>query len=149
MAEPTTWIGLGLILGGMLLIFLEIMNPGLFIAVVGTVMIILGILVLVIGMAVFQPWGALLTVFIAIGASAATLWGYRRWAPPGDKPITLSKDSLPGMEGTVEQAIPAGGTGEVRVSGQRWHATCEVDLSVGTKIRVDSVDGLTLNVKAL
>ncbi len=146
--DITTWIGLGLILGGMLLIFLEIMNPGLFIAVVGTVMVIMGVLILIIGGAIFTAWGALLTVVIAIVASVGTIWGYRKWAPPGEKPITLSKDSLPGLEGRVEQAIPAGGVGEVRVSGQRWHARAEVDLSVGTPIIVDSVDGLTLNVRS-
>ncbi len=149
--EPTTWIGLGLILGGMLLIFLEILNPGIFIAVVGTVMIIMGALVLIMGEAVLQPWGALLTVGIAIIASAGTIWGYKKWAPPGDKPVTLSKDSLPGLEGKVEQAIPVGGTGEVRVSGQRWHATADMAdaaLPVGTPIVVESVDGLTLNVRS-
>lgn len=146
--DVTTWIGLGLILGGMLLIFLEIMNPGIFIAVVGTVMVIMGILVIIMGTTIFTAWGALLTVVIAIVASAGTIWGYRKWAPPGEKPITLSKDSLPGLEGKVEQDIPAGGTGEVRVSGQRWHATADMPLAAGTPIVVDSVDGLILNVRS-
>ncbi len=146
--DATTWIGLGLVLGGMLLIFLEIMNPGIFIAVVGTVMIIMGALVIVMGAAIFTAWGALLTVVIAIVASTGTIWGYKKWAPPGDKPITLSKDSLPGLEGRVLEEIPAGGTGEVNVSGQRWHATSDTPLGVGTPIVVESVDGLTLNVRS-
>ncbi len=147
MAEPTTWIGLALILIGMLLIFLEVANPGFFIAVVGTVMIVLGILVLVVGSRVFEPIYAILLVAVAIGASWGTMAIYRRWARPDEKPITVSKDSLPGMKGTVEQAIPAGGTGEVRVAGQRWHATAAADIAVGTKITVEDVDGLTLTVK--
>lgn len=130
------------------MIFLEVMNPGLFIAVVGTVMIALGILVLFMGAAVYSAWGAATTVLVAIAASWGTLMVYRKWAPPGDKPVTLSKDSLPGMTGKVEETIPAGGTGEVRVAGQKWHATSPTELTVGTPITVDSVDGLILNVRS-
>lgn len=149
MVEVTTWIALALILGGMLLIFLEIMNPGLFIAVVGTVMVVLGLLVWIVGTSVFEPWGAVLTVGIAIVASWITLAAYRRWAPPSDRPVTMSKDSLPGMEGRVEQAIFAGERGEVRVAGQRWHATADADLPPGTRVRIRDVDGLTLIVDAV
>ncbi len=149
MVEVTTWIGLDMVLLGMLLVFLEIMNPGFFIAVVGSVLIVLGILVIFMGSAVFAPWGAGLTVAVAILASWGTLAAYRRWAEPDDKPITVSKDSLPGMEGRIEEAITAGGTGEVRVAGQKWHATASIDIAAGTKVRVDEVDGLTLVVSPL
>jgi inner membrane protein len=57
-----------------------------------------------------------------------------------------SVDSMVGEQGTVIEAIPAGGSGRVDVRGSTWIARSKADqvIGVGARCRIESVDGLTL-----
>lgn len=147
--EWQLWISIGCIIAGLLLIFLEVANPGFFIAVPGTVLLGFGFLSLAAPHIFFDGGAAAWTIaiFFVLG-TPATIWAYKRWAPPGDRPVTLSNDSLPGREGKVVQTIAPGMPGKVRVSGQTFGATAQETLAMGTPVRVISVDGLTLHVES-
>ncbi len=149
MAALAIWLSIGLILFGLLLVLLEAANPGFFIAVPGTIMVGLGIMGLIAPHLLFGPWAAISIPVFGIPATIATIWAYKKWAPPGEKPITMSSDSLPGETGTVERAISPTKSGLARVQGTVWRATAHTEIAAGTRIRVVSADSLTLTVEPL
>ncbi len=65
----------------------------------------------------------------------------RRLAP------TTSGAALVGMHGTIRRAPDAGAGGAVFVDGELWRVRPGVDVSVGDRVRVTSVDGLELDVE--
>lgn len=143
MADVETWLAITAILVGLVLVFLEVWNPGFFIAIPGTVLAVLGFVGLVAPHLLFGAAGWVLVPGVALLATVGTLWAYKRWAPAGDAPITLTKDSLPGREGRVTKAIPGGdATGHIRVSGTNWSARATEPVPVGATVRVLEVDGI-------
>jgi membrane-bound ClpP family serine protease len=138
-----------LIVVGTLFLVVEALNPGFFIAVPGTVLIILGIL-LVLGIDVFStPFGLIVAVLLTIGASIVTIWIYKRINPDTKSPTTISRDSLVGLEGLVlVKVIPDSLTGKVRVAGQDWSARSEEGIiPVGSKVRVVKSEGVHIVVQ--
>ncbi len=138
-----------LIVVGTLFLVAEAINPGFFIAVPGTVMIILGIL-LVLGVDIFSsPFGLVIAVVLTIAASIVTIWIYKRINPDTKSPTTISRDSLEGMEGMVlVKVIPDSLSGKVRVAGQDWSARSEEGIiPVGSKVRVVKSEGVHIVVK--
>jgi len=145
--EPELWISIAAIVAGLVMILLEVVNPGFFIAVIGTVLLGFGFASLALP-EFFFGWGAAWTIPIfGIPATLLTLWAYKKWAPPGDMPITLASDSLPGRTGTVENDIAGQEAGRVRIAGQSFRAVADGAMAKGTAIRVVSVDGLTVKVE--
>jgi membrane-bound ClpP family serine protease len=137
-----------LIVIGVVLLIVETLNPGFFIAVPGTVMIILGIL-LVIGVDVFNtPYGVIVGVAIAIIASIVTIWIYRRINPGDQFPTTISRDSLVGLEGPVlKKVVPGSIAGKVLIAGQEWSArSVEGDIPQGKTVRVVKSEGVHIIV---
>lgn len=147
MAEAELWISVTCIIIGLLLILLEVFNPGFFIAVPGTVLLGFGFASLAAPGFFYGQGAAWAIPIFGIPATVLTIWAYKKWAPPGDRPITLSNDSLPGHTGTVEKDIPAGGFGRAKVEGQSLRATSTDALAAGDKITVVSVEGLTITVE--
>ena len=47
----------------------------------------------------------------------------------------------------IDDISPINGTGKIKVSGEFWSATSDVDITKDTKVTVVSVDGVKLNVK--
>jgi membrane-bound ClpP family serine protease len=138
-----------LIVVGMLFLVVEALNPGFFIAVPGTVLIILGIL-LVLGIDVFStPFGLILAVLLTIAASIVTIWIYKKINPDTKSPTTISRDSLVGLEGKVlVKVIPDTLSGKVRVAGQDWSARSEEGIiPVGSKVRVVKSEGVHIVVQ--
>jgi membrane protein implicated in regulation of membrane protease activity len=138
-----------LIVVGTLFLVVEALNPGFFIAVPGTVLIILGIL-LVLGVDVFStPFGLIVAVILTVAASIVTIWIYKRINPDTKSPTTVSRDSLVGMEGMVlVKVIPDSLSGKVRVAGQDWSARSEEGIiPVGSKVRVVKSEGVHIVVK--
>ena len=140
------WI---LIVLGTLFLVIEALNPGFFIAVPGTVMIILGVLFLS-GVDIFgSPYGVIIGVIIAIAASLVTIWFYRRINPDEISPVTISRDSLVGREGTVTKiVIPDSISGKVHIAGQEWSARSAGEpIAAGRKVRVVRSEGVHIVVE--
>ena len=138
-----------LIVVGTLFLVVEALNPGFFIAVPGTVLIILGIL-LVLGIDVFStPFGLIVAVLLTIAASIVTIWIYKKINPDTKSPTTISRDSLVGLDGMVlVKVIPDSLSGKVRVAGQDWSARSEEGIiAVGSKVRVVKSEGVHIVVQ--
>jgi membrane-bound ClpP family serine protease len=146
-AEGATF-GWLLVVIGTLLLVAEALNPGFFIAVPGTVLIILGILLL-LGVDIFtSAWGVLVGVIIAIVAATATIWFYSRMTAD-DAPTTLSRDSLVGREGQVTIPVNKDSIdGKVLISGQEWSArSVGGTIPKGKKVKVVRSEGVHIVVE--
>lgn len=140
------WI---LIILGTFFLVVEASNPGFFIAVPGTVMIILGAMIL-LGVDVFSgPLGLVVGVIAAVCVSLFTIWLYRRINPGDAVPVTVSRDSLVGREGrVVRRVVPGTLSGKVLVSGQEWSARSRSgEIPVGATVRVVEAEGVHVVVE--
>jgi len=138
-----------MIITGTVFLVAETLNPGFFIAVPGTVLIILGVL-FVLGVDIFSsPAGIILGVLIAFGASLVTIWIYRRINPDEASPTTVSRDSLLGREGIVtKKVIPDSLSGKVKAAGQEWSARSEGrEIPVGARVKVVKSEGVHIVVE--
>jgi inner membrane protein len=137
-----------LIIGGAILLLVEVHSPGFFATVPATVMIILGILQ-VAGVDISNPWmGGLLGIIIAIGAAVFTVWMYGR-ITPDKSPTTISRDSLVGMEGRVIVTVnPTTISGKVVIGSTEWSAhSTGATIPPGKKVKVVSSEGVHIVVE--
>lgn len=151
---PSTWTAIVFLLLGLILVVLEVVNPGFFIAVPGGTLFIMGSLGLIWPDLMFNsPFSWAAWPAAAMVSTLANLYFYKRWAPPGDKPDTLTNDSMPGEEGraTVE-IVPGRISGKVLVKGSTWSARVEegeAPIPAGTRVRVVRAEGVHLIVEPL
>ena len=146
-------IGLAFIIIGILLFLVEATMPGFLVAVPGTVLIALGILMsfeIVTGI-----WLLPIGLVVGLGSLYGTVKFYQTFAPP-DTPSEMSIESYVGKTGKVTKAVsPDTASGKVRVDRQGRHAemraitcdSCNSDIAVGTSVEVVSAEGITLTVK--
>ena len=137
-----------LVLGTIFLV-VEAANPGFFIAVPGTVMIILGVLLL-LGVDIFSgPLGLVVGVVAAVVVSILTILLYRRINPGETTPTTISRDSLVGMEGrVVRKVFPDSLSGKVLIAGQEWSARSgSGEIQPGATVRVKASEGVHIIVE--
>ena len=143
---PTNWVGIGLILLGVLFFFLEVkFTMHGILAISGGVSIILGA-VLLFHRDEFAPRAELW--FIVGGAAVATV------ILTGLSLMALSVQRLPGRTGVavlLGQVVPArvGATGALKVfaDGALWEARSAVPLNDGQLVEITGVDGLAVLVK--
>ncbi|KUG20280.1 putative activity regulator of membrane protease ybbk [hydrocarbon metagenome] len=139
------WI---LIIAGAVMLLIEVSEPGYFIGVPATVMIILGIL-LVLGIDILDTvWGVVIGVAVAIGAAAFTVFLYGRLTPEGE-PTTISGSALIGREGRVIRTTdPDSIEGKVIIGGIQWSARSEAgEIPVGRKVIVVRSEGVHVVVR--
>ncbi|MGH0035073.1 MAG: NfeD family protein [Myxococcota bacterium] len=113
---------------------------------------VLGAAALVVGMGLLvgldaPVWGQWLAFAVLSIGLAVTVRRQVREKLAGRAPGL--KPELIGEHGSCREAIEAGGVGSVEVRGSTWRARNlgSQALSEGDPIRVDSVDGLTLEVR--
>lgn len=143
------WLALTLVGAGVVCYIIETMNPGFFIAVPGTVLIVVGTL------GVFAPdifdytWSWFAIIALAAVTAYVTMRVYRRIAPPGMSTTTTSVDNIVGKQGVTVSAVDAT-EGEVRIEGEGWRARSPVPIPSGTRIEVTGREGnLVLTVQRL
>ena len=144
-----TEIGLAFIIIGILLFLVEATMPGFLVAVPGTVLIALGILMsfdIVTGI-----WLLPIGLVVGLGSLYGTVKFYQTFAPP-DTPSEMSIESYVGKIGKVTKAVsPDTASGKVRVDREEMRAitcdSCNSDIAVGTSVEVVSAEGITLTVK--
>ncbi|MFZ2410717.1 MAG: NfeD family protein [Candidatus Methanoperedens sp.] len=139
-------IGWVMIIIGLGLLIVEAAQPGFFVAVPGTTLIVLGTVTLLIP-DVAQDYAPAIIVITALVSSIITITLYRKMAP-GQKPQTTSMDVLEGMEGTVIKTVrPDSIDGKVKIDNQIWSATGENVIDEGKKVIVISSEGVHVKVK--
>ena len=138
-------IGLAFIIIGILLFLVEATMPGFLVAVPGTVLIALGILMsfdILTGI-----WLLPVGLAVGLGSLYGTVKFYQTFAPP-DTPSEMSIESFVGMIGKVTKAVtPDSMSGKVRVDREEMRATSDLEIAVGTSVEVVSAEGITLTVR--
>jgi membrane-bound serine protease (ClpP class) len=143
---PTNWVGIGLILLGVLFFFLEVkLTTHGILAIAGGVSIILGA-VLLFHRDEFAPRAELW--FIVGGAAAATA------ILAALSIMALSVQRLPERTGSAVLVglvapvrVGAAGAAKVFADGALWEARSAVPLNDGQLVEITGVDGLTVLVK--
>lgn len=144
---PVNYAGLALILLGMALLAGEVMSPSFGVLGVG------GIVAFVAGgLLLFDRdvpgFGVPLPLIFGLAATSAVLvlLGGNMAVRARGRPVLSGREELVGAEGVV---IAQGDAGTwARVHGERWKVTSSDALAPGQAVRVLSIDGLTLEVRA-
>jgi membrane-bound ClpP family serine protease len=141
-------IGWIMILAGVAMLVIETYNPGFFIAVPGTVLIILGIISLVFPEIFSSGWVVVIGVAVALASAAVTVWVYGKLTPDAS-PVTASRDSLLRKEGRVRRTVtPDSIEGKVVIDGVEWSARTEGGtIESGSRVRVVDSEGVHIVVE--
>ena len=142
---PVNWAGVGLILLGAALMIAEVFLPTFGVVGVG------GIVALVVGgmMLINADAGAPAVPFpFLLGAglvSAAVILGFGSFAMRARRrPVVSGREGLVGAQGVVTWVDEEGTW--ARVEGASWRVRSREALAAGAAVRVEKVDGLTLEV---
>lgn len=144
-----TELGWVMIVLGVILLVIEVTQPGFFIAVPGTVLIVLGAMVL------FLPqylgnWAPVVMVITALLSSVLTILLYRRVATPAHSPSSTSRDTLVGKTGVVTREVqPDSLRGKVRIGSQEWSATSDAVIAEGRQVEVVGSEGVHVVVREI
>jgi len=138
-------IGWAMVIFGIGLLVAESLHPGFFIAVPGTLFLVMGSILIILP-DVSEPWLAVIMVLTALVSGVGTILLYRKIAPI-QKPSSTSMDSLVGRTGTVITDVEPGSiNGKVRISSQIWSATSNTVIPKGRKIEVVQSEGVHVKV---
>ena len=141
-------IGWVMIIAGMALLIIEASQPGFFVAVPGTTLIVLGAATLLIP-EFAKEWAGVIIVVTALVSSIGTIMLYRKIAP-GHKPLSTSKDILEGKSGVVVTAVTPGSlSGKVKIDSGIWSAIADTGIPKGKKVTVISSEGVHVKVKEI
>ena len=100
------------------------------------------IISIILSLFLSSPWNVLIIVAGVLVEVAEVTWGLRlarKWRP------RMGPETMIGMR--AEVVTPCRPSGQVRVNGELWEATCATGLDVGETAIVKRMDGLTLTVE--
>ena len=141
-------VGWLMVIIGLALLIVEAAQPGFFVAVPGTILIVLGAVTLFIP-EIAQDYAPLIMVVTAVVSSILTITLYRKMAP-GQKPLSTSMDNLAGKEGVVVRKVtPDSIKGKVEIDNSMWSATADSIIEEGTKVIIISSEGVHIKVKEM
>ena len=146
--EPMTAAWWMWVLAGVILLAIEMLTPG------GFFTLFFGIGALVVGVLSLAGWQpgvpAQGLVFLAVSMAALLLFRkplleYFKHTMP-----QTQVDSLVGETAVALEEIPAGGVGKAELRGSSWSARNlgESPIQLNQRVRVERIDGLTLDVRA-
>lgn len=142
---PVTYAGVGLVILGAVLLVTEIVTPSFgVLGVGGGIAFALGAAILfdtdMPGIAVSWP----MVAAIAVASLLMSLLVARLAFTSRRGKVVTGREQMIGS--TAEVLSWSGTAGYVQAHGERWKAVSDSSLSVGQPVRIDAVDGLTLNV---
>lgn len=135
------------ILLGLALLAAELIAPGGFVAVFfGVAAILVGIAT---GAGLLEAMWLQWILFSCIALVALALLRKPLQGRLNIKAPSAPVDSFVGELATVTEAIPPAGAGRVELRGTTWTARSKasIEIAVGTRCHVESVEGLTMWVK--
>jgi membrane protein implicated in regulation of membrane protease activity len=145
-------IGLLILIIGIALMIVEVLTPGqTFMAIPGTVMVVLGIIAIMIGPWLFSAvWYApVIALAIALPVTAFTMWMYQKLSL-GHPPTTTVGDSLIGRQGIVtETVLPNSVKGKVRIGTTIWSATSDEEIEKGAGVEIVGSAGVHVHVEKI
>ena len=142
-------VALIIVIIGALLILMEALNPGAFMVIPGTVLVIVGAIGYIVPDFLFSIYSPLTAIIIAIPITVATIYAYRMLAKPVP-PTTSVSDSLIGKRGKVTtETGPNDLKGKVKIGLEVWSAVSDETLPEGTEVEVISTEGVHITVKKI
>jgi membrane protein implicated in regulation of membrane protease activity len=146
MAELDWWIGLIFVVIGIVMLLVETAAPGFFIAVPGTVLIILGLFGMTVPGFITSFWSPIVALVAAVPTVIIIMMLYQKLAPPAPPETTVGA-SLIGKVGIVTvDIIPNTIKGKVKIMNDIWSATSTVPIPAGRKIQVIKSEGVHVTV---
>ena len=140
-------VALIIIIIGAILILMEAMNPGAFMVIPGTVLVIVGIIGYIVPDFLFSIYSPIVALVLAVPTTLITIRLYQELARPVP-PTTSVSDSLIGKEGKVtSRTTPDDLKGKVKIGMEIWSADSEEPIEVGEKVEVVSAEGVHITVK--
>jgi len=140
-------LGLILVVIGILLLIIEVVEPGFFLAIPGGVLLVLGIIGLAYPELLTTIWTPVIVALVVTPLMVISLKFYQRLSPP-TKPTTTMSSSLKGKTGRVLKTIqPEQIKGKIRIENQIWSATADTVIEEGKKVEVIEGRGVHLLVK--
>jgi membrane-bound ClpP family serine protease len=135
---------------GVILLLVEAFNPGFFLAVPGTTLIIIGAVSMLFPEIFSSTWIVLIGIVTALAAAGGSVWLYAR-ITPDEVPSTLSKDSLSGKTGMVTATVDEDTIkGKVVIGNVDWSArSAGGSIAVGKKVRVVESVGVHVVVEEI
>jgi membrane protein implicated in regulation of membrane protease activity len=144
-----TDLSLVFIVIGVLMLLLEISQPGSFLLVPATVLLALGGIGLVFPDLLLTVGSPIIAVIILVPTTLLTIKIYQRLAPPAP-PETTVATSLIGKEGVVDvEVVPGTLKGKVRIANVVWSANSTTPISVGKRVRVVRSEGVHVTVEEI
>jgi membrane protein implicated in regulation of membrane protease activity len=141
-------VGWLMVVIGLGLLIVEAAQPGFFVAVPGTILIVLGAVTLLIP-EIAQDYAPVIIVVTALVSGILTITFYRKMAP-GQKPLSTSIDNLAGKVGVVVKKVtPDSIKGKVEIDNQMWSATADNIIEDDKKVIIISSEGVHIKVKEI
>ena len=147
---PVNYAGLLLLLLGLLLFALEIKVPSYgALTAGGVISLVLGAMILIDAPAADLRLSLRFVLPVVLGfAAIAVLLVRLGVAAQRQRPVTGAAGMI-GAAGEALSAIAPGGVGQIRIQGETWRATTTEPIAAGARVRVTTIDGLTLTVRPL
>lgn len=144
-----TDLSLVFIVIGVLMLLVELSQPGSFLLVPATVLLALGGIGLIFPDLLLTVWSPVIAVVILVPTTLLTIKLYQRLAPPAP-PETTVATSLIGKEGVVEtEVVPGSLKGKVRIANVVWSATSTNPIPVGKRVKVVRSEGVHVTVEEI
>lgn len=144
-----TDLSLVFIVIGVLMLLLEISQPGSFLLVPATVLLALGGIGLIFPDLLLTVWSPIIAVIILVPTTLLTIKIYQRLAPPAP-PETTVATSLIGKEGVVDvEVMPGTLKGKVRIANVVWSANSSTPIAVGKRVKVVRSEGVHVTVEEI
>jgi membrane-bound serine protease (ClpP class) len=138
---PLSWAGLLMVILGVALLVIDahVVTHG--------ALTVAGLVAMGVGLATLfhnlpTPYHTSLPLVITFTAAIGGFWAFAigKAVRARRMPVTVGPQEIVGMEGIVRES------GLVFVRGELWHAHSDEPLEPGERVRVDRLDGLTLDV---
>ena len=143
------WVGLIFVILGIVMLVAELGSPGFFIAVPGTVLIVLGIIGLAWEGFITTWWSPLVAILVGAPILIVSMKLYQKLAPPAPPETTVGA-SLIGRQGLVVKLVePDNIRGKVRIGSEVWSATSSVPIHTGKRVVVVESEGVHVTVREL
>ena len=147
MVDASVVTGILLIIVGLALFVGEVLHPGAFLLIPGTVIIVSGVMYTLIPNFLFGTIvGPALVLVAALVATVVSVY-YYRWLAPIHAPMVTNPGTLAGSEGIViVPIVPDTLHGKVRVKSEVWSARSKIPIPAGTRVRILGGEGVSIEV---
>lgn len=147
---PVALVGIFLVVFGLALFVIELVHPGAFLLIPGSIVLSAGFLYLFLpDILLDSPWGPGIVLMAAFLATLATVPYYKRIAPI-HRPMSTTPSSLEGEVGVVvATVVPDTLRGKVRVRSEVWSARSDITIPEGARVRVLGGEGVSILVRPI